>query len=130
MSNFKKVAQQNTAICPLAAGRTKLKTEDVVGKKLTIIGFDFAPKRDNDGSLIVDPDTGLVETYGVVVFKEKPEDYYCVGTVFSKVCRAWMDDYDTAEEASADLAKEGGVAVRFVSTKTKSGNNLVSVEII
>lgn len=130
MSKFKKIAQDATVLCKLQSGRTKLETEDVVGKTFTVTAFDFAPKFDKNGGPIIDDETGLVETYGVLVFEEEPEKYYNVGIVFTKVCRAWMEGYDTAEEASADLAAEGGVQVKFTMGKTKGGNNLVNVEII
>lgn len=131
MSNFKKVAQDSVVLCPLMSGRTKIDTDEVVkAKKLTVIGFDFAPKFDKQGEPIVDPETGIVDTYAVLVFKEKPDAYYTAGTVFTKVCRAWMADYDTPEEASVDLAAEGGVEVKFERTTTKAGNNLVNVIIL
>lgn len=131
MANFKKIAQDTTVLCPLMSGKEKLETKDVIGaKSLTIIAFDFAPKFDDSGSQIVDEDTGVVDTYGVLVFKEKPNHYYNCGTVMTKVCRAWMDGYETAEAASADLAAEGGVKVKFTEGKTKRGNNLVSCEFI
>ena len=130
MSNFKKIAQDTTVLCPLMSGREKLDTDDVVGKKFTIVAFDFAPKFDKSGAPIVDEFTGESDVYGVLVFKEKPNNYYNVGVVFTKVCKAWMVGYDSPEAASADLAAEGGVAVKFEMTHTKSGNNLVNVQII
>lgn len=130
MANFKKIAQDSTVLCKLQSGRTKLDTEDVVGKTLTIVAFDFAPKFDKNGGPIIDDTTGEAETYGVLVFAEMPDKYYNVGIVFTKVCHAWMVGYDTPEEASADLEAEGGVQVAFTMGKTKGGNNLVNVEII
>lgn len=130
MSNFKQIAQEVTLLSPIMLGRDKLETEEVTGKELTVIGFDFAPKFDKSGSPIVDPDTGEAEVFGVITFSELPDKYYCVGTVFTKVCQAWAAPYDSAEEASAALASEGGVRVRFTPSKTKKGNNLTAVEIL
>lgn len=129
-SKFRKIAQDSTVLCQLMSGREKLDTQDVIGKKLTITAFDFAPKFDKNGQPIVDESTGLVDQYAVITFKEMPDKYYNCGIVFTKVCKAWMDGYDTPAEASEDLAGEGGVMVEFIATKTKAGNNLVSVEII
>lgn len=129
-NKFKKAAQDATVLCQLMSGREKLDTEDIIGKELTIIAFDFAPKFDKNGGPIIDESTGDVETYGVLVFAEKPDHYYNVGVVLTKVCHAWMDGYENAEEASADLAKAGGVRVVFEMTKTKSGNNLVNAKFI
>lgn len=130
VSKFKKIAQDSTVLCQLMSGREKVDTDDVIGKKLTITAFDFAPKFDKNGQPIVDESTGLVDQYAVITFKEMPDKYYNCGVVFTKVCKAWMDGYETPAEASEDLAGEGGVMVEFIATKTKAGNNLVSVEII
>lgn len=129
--NFRQTAQESTLLCKLMQNRTKLETDDVVDKELTIIAFDFAPKFDADGNRMADPATGEMDTFGVVVFKELPDNYYNVGTVFTKVCKAWADGFSgSAEAASSELAKSGGVPVRFTRGRTKKGNNLVSVEIL
>lgn len=128
--NFKKVAQENTLLSAIMVGRDKLETEEVLDKELTIVQFDFAPKFDKTGNPVVDEKTGEVDTFGVVVFKEMPEKYYCVGAVFTKVCRAWAAPFESAQDASEALMSEGGVKVKFTSSKTKKGNNLTAVEIL
>lgn len=128
--NFKKVAQENTLLSAIMVGRDKLETEEVINKELTIVAFDFAPKFDQTGNPVVDEKTGEVDTFGVVVFKEMPEKYYCVGAVFTKVCRAWAAPFESAKEASEVLTAEGGVKVKFTPSKTKKGNNLTAVEIL
>lgn len=127
--NFKQAAQAQTSLSPIMVGKEKLETEDVLNKDLTIIGFDFAPKFDQNGNPIVD-DNGVPDEFGVVVFKEHPDCYYCVGAVFSKVCKAWAAPFQTVKDASAALEAEGGVRVRFKASKTKKGNNLTSVDIL
>lgn len=128
--DFKKTAQENTLLSAIMVGRDKLDTEDILNKDLTIIAFDFAPKFDQRGVPVVDENTGELDKFGVVVFKEYPEKYYCVGAVFTKVCKAWAAPFDSPEEASAELEAEGGVRVRFTPSKTKKGNNLTAVEIL
>lgn len=128
--NFKKVAQENTLLSAIMVGRDKLETEEVINKELTIVAFDFAPKFDQTGNPVVDEKTGEVDTFGVVVFKEMPEKYYCVGAVFTKVCRAWAAPFESVKEASEVLTAEGGVKVKFTPSKTKKGNNLTAVEIL
>ena len=128
--DFKKVAQENTSLSAIMVGREKIDTDDVVNKELTIIAFDFAPKFDKEGHAIVDESTGEADTFGVVVFKEIPDSYYCVGTVFTKVCKAWAAGFDSPEEASKALESEGGVKVKFTPSKTKKGNNLTAVQIL
>lgn len=128
--NFKQVAQENTLLSAIMVGKEKLETEDILDKELTIIGFDFAPKFDQHGKPVVDSSTGEVDTFGVVVFAEHPDKYYCVGAVFTKVCHAWAAGFDSTQEASAALAAEGGVRVKFSASKTKKGNNLTAVDIL
>ena len=113
-------------------GREKIDTDDIVNKDLTIIGFDFADKRDRDtGELVVDHKTGEVQQFAVVVFAEYPDKYYSVGTVFTKVCEAWADQFGgDPEDASAQLAAEGGVRVRFTRGTTRKGNNVTNVTIL
>lgn len=128
-NKFAQIAQEKTLLSPIMAGKEKLETDDVLDRELTIIAFDFAPKFDAAGNPVVNDD-GEPETFGVVVFAEEPISYYCVGTVFTKVCHAWASGYQSAEEASAALASEGGVKVKFTATKTKKGNNLTAVQIL
>ena len=128
--NFKQVAQENTLLSAIMVGKEKLETEQVINKELTIIAFDFAPKFDQAGNRINDPNTGEVDEFGVVVFAEMPDHYYCVGAVFTKVCKAWASAFESAAEASEALAAEGGVRVKFTPSKTKKGNNLTAVEIL
>lgn len=128
--NFKQAAQEVTLLSPIMMNREKLDTEDVINKELTITAFDFAPKFDKDGNPIIDQSTGEIDTFGVVVFSEMPDKYYCVGSVFTKVCHAWAAPFSSVKEASEALESEGGVKVRFSPSKTKRGNNLTAVEII
>ena len=128
--NFKQVARETNVLSPIMLDKEKLETEDVINKELTIVGFDFAPKFDEWGNRMVDPNTGEVDEFGVVVFAELPGYYYCVGAVFTKVCKAWASAFNSTVEASEALATEGGVRVKFTPSKTKKGNNLTAVEIL
>lgn len=129
--NFKKIAQESTAGCKLMVNREKLTTDEVAGKVCTVIAFDFAPKFDKDGQPVIDEVTGEADKFGVILLKEYPDKYYNVGTVFTKVCKAWEAEYDgDCELASHDLEESGGVQVKFVRGKTKGGNQLINVVII
>lgn len=130
VNKFKQRAQEATILSPIMMGREKMRTEDVVGRELTIVGFNFAPKFDEKGNAIVDSETGQADEFGVIIFSEEPKGYYCVGTVFTKVCKVWAADYPTVQEANDALSASGGVKVRFSEGKTKKGNNLVNVDII
>ena len=119
--NFKKMAQDELSLSPLMAGRDQIKTEDLIGQTVTVTGFDFATITDK----------GVEKTFPVLLLKEYPDRYYNGGTLLSKLCRCWAEAYDgDIEEASDDLAAEGGVQLRFTATKTKSGNNLTAVDVV
>lgn len=119
--NFKKMAQDELSLSPLMAGRDQIKTEDLVGQTVTVTGFDFATITDK----------GVEKTFPVLLLKEYPDRYYNGGALLSKLCRCWADAYDgDIEAASADLEAEGGVQLKFTSTKTKSGNNLTAVDVV
>lgn len=130
MGKFKQIAVENVSLCKLMVGREKIETGDIIGEQLTIIAFDFAPKFDDAGSPIVNPETGEADVYSVVTFQEAPGKYYCGGSILTKICQAWAAGYDSPEKASEDLEKEGGVKVSFRSTRTRGGKSLTSVDII
>ena len=119
--NFKKMAQDELSLSPLMAGRDQIKTDDLIGQTVTVTGFDFATITDK----------GVEKTFPVLLLKEYPDRYYNGGALLSKLCKCWADAYDgDVEAASNDLAAEGGVQLRFTSTKTKSGNNLTAVDVV
>lgn len=129
--NFKESAQAATLLAPIMVGRDKLSTDEILGKELTVIGFDFAPKFDQQGNPCVDQSTGEVDNFGVVIFAEYEDMYYSVGTVFTKVCKSWAAAFNgSAVDASDALRAQGGVKVKFTRGKSKQGRNLTNVEIL
>lgn len=121
MNKFREIAAKELSLSELMAGREQLKTEDLIGKEVTVVQFDFATITDK----------GVEKTFPVLILKEYPDHYYNGGTLLMKLCQAWAAEYDgDIEAASADLEKSGGVKLRFKTTKTKSGNNLTSVDVV
>lgn len=119
--NFKKIAQDELSLSPLMAGKEQIKTEDLIGETVTVVAFDFATITDK----------GVEKTFPVLLLKEYPENYYNGGTLLSKLCRCWAEAYDgDIEAASNDLAREGGVQLKFSATKTKAGNNLTAIDVV
>lgn len=131
MKNFKKVAQETVSLCPLMSGRSKLLTDGLVNQILTVNAFDIAS--------MIDTKTGEQKEFAVFTFAEMPDAYYSGGTVATKIARAWLageipdsgeyDVHEICERLSVDLAREN-VMFRFTRTNTRSGNNLVAVEVI
>lgn len=129
--NFVKSAIAETSLSPIMVDREKMETEEVVGRELTVVEFGFGPKFDKQGARVVDPVTGEVDVFGVIVFKEEPGKFYCVGTVFTNICKAWAAAFGGDHEAASnELRASGGVRVRFTASRTKTGNNLVKVEVL
>lgn len=127
--DFKKAAQSTTSLSYLTAGKEALKTAAVVNQELTVIGFDLADKWDKKTKQpIVNKDTGEIEKFGIIIFSEYPNNYYCVGKIFTKICLAWAAGFDNdTVAASAELASSGGVKVKFYEIP---GTDYVSVDIL
>lgn len=120
--NFKEIATKELTLSSLMVGREQIKTDELVGHDVTIMEFDFATLTDKDGEQ---------KSYPVVLFKEYPDHYYNGGALLTKLCIAWASACSGDAEAASDaLKKSGGVQIRFKSTKTKSGNNLTSIEVL
>lgn len=121
MKNFKAIAEKTLSLSPLMSGRTQLKTDDIINHEVTIIAFDFATIADKDGEKV----------FPVFNFKEYPDRYYNGGTLLMKLALAWAAEFDGDPEAASDaLNEEGGVKVKFIATRTKSGNNLTSMIVL
>jgi hypothetical protein len=121
MKNFKEIAVKTLSLSELMAGREQIKTDDLIGQTATIVAFDFATITDK----------GEQKSFTVLLLKEYPDKYYNGCTLLTKLCMAWAAEYDgDVEAASNDLEKSGGVQIKFRATKTKSGNNLTSVDVV
>lgn len=121
--NFKESAKKELSLSPLMNDREKLDTDEILGKELTVIAFDFVTTADKK--------TKENKTYPVVIFEELPDKFYLGGTLLAKVFHMWASEFDgDFEECSAALAESGGVKFRFSKGKTSDGNNLVKLEVL
>lgn len=121
MSSFREIAAKTLSLSDLMAGREKVTTDDLIGQTVTVIEFDFATIKDK----------GEEKVFPVLLFKERPNEYYCGGTLLNKMCMAWAAEYDgDVAAASNALCDEGGVKIRFSSGRTKNGNNLTNIEVL
>lgn len=121
MSKFREIAAKTLSLSDLMAGREKMTTEDLIGKTVTCVEFDFATINDK----------GTEKIFPVLIFAEYPDKYYTGGTLLNKMCQAWAGEYDgDVSAASNALSDEGGVKIRFSSGKTKSGNNLTNIDVL
>lgn len=119
--NFRKIAQDELSLSPLMAGREQIKTEELIGQVITVVEFDFATITDK----------GEQKTFPVLLLDEYPDRYYNGGALLNKLCEAWASAADgDIEGASEELRKSGGVKFKVSTTKTKSGNNLTSIDLV
>lgn len=119
MGNFKNKALSATTVTKIMEGRTKISTDELISKYpegVTITGFDWM--KGDDGK------------YPVCIFSENEHECFFGGTALTAICEAWMEDYNSTEECSSDLASEGGVRVKFSKGKTKGNRNFTKCEVI
>lgn len=121
MTDFRKIAMDELSLSYLMVGREQLKTEDLIGQEVTVTNFDFATITDK----------GVEKTFPVMLLAEYPGHYYNGGTLLTKLCLAWAGEFGGDIEAASDALQEsGGVKLRFSAKKTKSGNNITSVDVV
>ena len=122
--NFKQIATKELSLSPLMNNREKVESEDLYGKELTVIAFDFITTTDKNG---------VSKTYPVINFEELPDKFYLGGMLLAKVFMAWANDPAFGgdyEECSNALAESGGVKFRFSKSKTGTGNNLTKIDVV
>lgn len=130
MFNFSEAARNANVFCPIKAGRTYLKTDEVLDKILTIIEFDVVDNYGQGGIPVIDQKTGEIEKRGIVLFAEYPDRYYKGGASLTRICKAWARQFSTVVDASMALKQSGGVKVKLSRGMTSSGRPVVNVDII
>lgn len=117
MKDFKKLAQEAVASSSVMANRTKISTDDVLNKVLTITDFDIVP--------------GTKGPHAVVLFSEFSANYYNGGKALTAMCNKWVDAYDgDIDLCRAELSADGGVKVSLSRIITKDGNPFTTVTVI
>lgn len=123
--SFKQKAVDSMTLSELEHGRTKLDTESIVGKELTIDKFDIVDVENPDS------ESGRMR-YCVLVFKELPDNFYNGGLILTKMVDSWLEDYESIAECQAayDVEKDK-VKIKAVMSKTNKNNkNLVKIELV
>lgn len=95
-------------------GMTKLETDDIANKPLTLVDYDFTS--DKDG-----------EVFSVVIFKECPNSFYFGGKVLTDLCSAIEAD----GQAKKELTKDGlAMTLHVEPCKKDSKKTYVKVELV
>ena len=119
MKDFKKTAADTVSGSFIYKDREKIDKDLLIATYpdgVTVTGAD-----------LVSGDNGI---YAVAVFAENPKQYFNGGKALTDIVKEWADGYDDCEAMSADLQKSGGVKVKFVKTKTKSGRDFTAVSVV
>lgn len=122
MNKFVKAAHDTFSLSPLCTGRKKLSTIEVIDRPLTIVAFDFATIHDR----------GEEKNFPIILFSEIEDGYYCGGKLLYNLCQVWAgsgEDGDL-ETVNDELREAGGVKIKLTNSKTRDGNNLVTVEVL
>ena len=115
--SLKDVAKKATSGCELMNGREKITRSDLKNfDHITICGVDMIQ---SDGKMVP-----------VLIFKEDEKKFFFGGKAFSDILDAWLAAADgDLSTVQAALAADP-IAVRLLSTKTKSGRDFTRVEIV
>lgn len=118
---FAAIAKEATSLSEIMKGKQKVDVDELYGEEITITGFDFLTMTDKSGEQ---------KEFAVCTYEEDPKAFFFAGTVLTKICKAWVSDFGSPEEASEALAADGGVVIKMDKGKTKNGNKITTVEIL
>lgn len=122
MKDFRNLAKRQTTLSAVMVDREKVKTEDLIVSYpdgLTIIAFDYVISKKSKGS------------YPVFNIAEDPTIFCNGGTVLDRIFKEFVDACDGDIEAASDeLRRQGGLKVILGKGTTKSGDELITVEVI
>ena len=123
--SFREKAVDSMTLSELEHGRAKLDTDSIVGKELTVDKFDIVDVE------APDTESGRMR-YGVIVFKELPDNFYNCGLILTKMIDSWCEDYDSLQDCQkAYEAEKDKVKIKAVMCKTNKNNkNLVKIEVV
>lgn len=123
MFDFKGTAKKATSDSVVMDGREKAMLETLAlayPSGLTVIMCELAHTTDESG----------VKEFSRVVFAEEPDKFVNGGSAFTKVVRAWSENFASTEEMNKALSESGGVKVKVSTTRLKNGNNYTVVTVI
>lgn len=94
---------------------TKLQTESIINKTLTITDFDIIHNRKKNSD------------FCIVVFKEYENCYYMGGMVLTSLLKSLLEEENA--EALAEF-KQSGFSVKFLQKTSKTDNKYISLELV
>ena len=111
MSLQERLREEFTNSLPFMTGREKGKTEELIGKTVTLIDCGLLAGEDGD--------------FGVAIFKEYEKEFFFGGSVLSDIIKTIVKNNDVEE-----LRREG-LTLKFSTEKSKkTKRNYTKVEIL
>lgn len=112
-------AQKAQGTMGLMNGREKIATEDLLAKYpngITITSFDILNGQNGE--------------HMICTFAEDTSRFYNGGKILTDMAKAWVEDYQSVEEANKDFMTCGGVKVKLSKGRTKKGNTIIEIEVL
>ena len=117
---FTNIANKATTLSNLMVNREKISTDDIVANYpdgITINAFDIV--------------NISVDSFPVFTFKEDSTKFAFGGAILANIIDSWVEQFDGDIVAASNALNEaGGVKIKFVKSRTKSGNNITLVKVI
>ena len=125
MGKFSESAKKSVGGSEVIAGKEKIDMDTLIAaykNGITITGADLVTTTENDEK----------KQFAVCTFAEEPTKYFSAGMSLTQVVVNWFKDFDLEDgvQLSKQLKEEGGVKVKFVKKKTKSGRTFTEVEVL
>lgn len=118
--DLKKLAKSQLTFCELMTERDKIDTEDIIKyypNGITVREFEHNIQTEN----------GITVIY---TFDEEPKKFAFGGKVLQSLIDGLIEDYEgDISELKKDM-KEQGLKIKLMSSKTKKGLNVTTVEIV
>lgn len=119
--SLRDLAMKEITLSPIMEGRDKIKMEELVRaypQGVTISAVDMIP----------DAKTG--EMYSLFTFKEDESKFASGGTVFNKIAKAWLEQYQYDIHTLAHDLVEEDIKIRFFYDKTANKRDIVKCVIL
>lgn len=122
MRDFREIAKKETSLSEVMTDRTKVSTDDLIEQYpdgVTITAFDYVQSKKSEGK------------YPVFNIAEDATVFCNAGTILTRIFDEFVAECNgNVDKASSELRRQGGLKVKLGHGQTKSGDDLITVEII
>lgn len=122
MIDFRTLAKKETSLSEVMTDRTKVTTDELIDKYpegVTIVAFDYVQSKKSKGK------------YPVFNIEEDPTIFCNASTILTRIFDEFVAACDgDVDAASEELRRQGGLEVKLGHGTTKSGDELITVEVL